>query len=167
MTNLSFALDTMTREMRTGYNYYCSGRSNYSAGGANNIFKDTNDHEAEVLARTNDCSSGRGSGENLQGVSFYEGGDSLTGASARRIQYFYDSTGTTKTIKRRVGNQPAQSIVSSGLNITDANFYVSGTATTSDAVQPTITVYIEAQEVDDPGKTYYLETTVTQRSLDL
>ncbi len=83
--------------------------------------------------------------------------------------YYYDAD--AKTLMRRVGNQEAQSIVSSGLVIQNAEFFVTGTSrqeTTNDAEQPTVTLYIEAQEKDDTtAKTYYLSTTVTQRTLDL
>lgn len=171
MTNLAFALDTMTREMRTGFNYYCESRPNYSAGGPSNIFDDANDHEGVVGDSTADCATGRSNPSwQLQGVSFYEGGDSLTGSSGdRRILYFYDSA--AKSIFRRVGNDDAQSIVSSGLVIQQAEFFVTGSdplISTNNFEQPTITLYIEAQEKDDPTlKSYYLNTTVTQRTLDL
>ncbi len=170
MTNLAFALDTMTREMRTGYNYYCDSQPNYSAGGPNNIFDDANDHESLLGTNTADCATGRPTGRQLQGVSFYEGGDSLTGATgARRILYFFDED--ANTIYRRVGNDPKQAIVSSGLVVQDAQFYVTGSnplSVGSDTEQPSITIYIEAQEKDDPtAKTYYLQTTVVQRILDL
>jgi prepilin-type N-terminal cleavage/methylation domain-containing protein len=171
MTNLSFALDTMTREMRTGYNYYCQTESSYSASGSSNIFVDGNNHESFLTNRTQDCPNGRvPSTHTLQGVSFYEGGNSLTGNDGdKRILYFYDSA--EKTIKRRVGNSPAQSIVSSGLVIQNAEFVVTGSSVQSDGddtEQPTVTVYIEAQDKNDPAsKTYHMQTTVTQRSLDL
>jgi prepilin-type N-terminal cleavage/methylation domain-containing protein len=32
MTNLSFALDTMTREMRTGFKYFCDARPGTNSG---------------------------------------------------------------------------------------------------------------------------------------
>lgn len=172
MTNLSFALDTMTREMRTGFNYYCESRANYNAGGPNNIFKNGNDHEGKVMDGKQDCPDGRSPiNDQLQGVSFYEGGDSLTQSSGgRRILYFYDVA--AKTIMRRLGNADAQSIVSSGLVIKNAQFIVTGSsdwvAPGGNLEQPTITIYLEAQEKDDiTAKTYYLQTTVTQRSLDL
>ncbi len=119
---------------------------------------------------TADCATGRPSSRQLQGVSFYEGGDSLTGATgAQRILYFFDDD--AKTIYRRVGNDDKQAIVSSGLVVQDAQFYVTGSnplSVGSNVEQPTITIYIEAQEKDDPtAKTYYLQTTVTQRILDL
>ncbi len=170
MTNLAFALDTMTREMRTGYNYYCDSQPNYASGGPNNIFDDGNNHESILGTNTADCATGRPSSRQLQGVSFYEGGDSLTGATgAQRILYFFDDD--AKTIYRRVGNDDKQAIVSSGLVVQDAQFYVTGSnplSVGSNVEQPTITIYIEAQEKDDPtAKTYYLQTTVTQRILDL
>lgn len=152
MTNLSFALDTMTREIRTGYNYYCTSNT-----------AQINFHE-NIGAAVNDCDSGR-EGNTKQGVSFYEGGKSLTGASsATRIIYYYDAG--TESIYRKIGGDSAQAIVSSGLAITDAQFYVTGT-TLGDTEQPTVTIYLEAQDVNDDSKTYYLQTTVTQRILDI
>ncbi len=171
MTNLSFALDTMTREIRTGTNIYCVTRANYSELGSDNEFDDSNNPESTIDDDVADCSTGRyPSNHQLQGVSFYEGGNSITGSfGARRIMYYYDAD--AKTLMRRVGNQEAQSIVSSGLVIQNAEFFVTGTSrqeTTNDAEQPTVTLYIEAQEKDDTAaKTYYLSTTVTQRTLDL
>jgi len=171
MTNLAFALDTMTREIRTGYNYYCDSESNYSSSGPNNIFDDSNNHDDLVDTSVGDCASGRSpSNHQLQGISFYEGGDSITSISGgRRILYFYDAT--AKTIMRRVGNDDAQAIVSSGLVVQNAEFFVTGStplSAGSNIEQPTVTIYIEAQDVDDPtAKSYYLQTTVTQRTLDL
>lgn len=162
MTNLAFALDTMTRELRTGYKYYCSQQPLDSL----NIF--SGNHES-VGTATRDCVNGRDISQSIQGVSFYEGGNSLTGGGAKRILYYYDTTTNPKTIMRRVGNGIPQSIISSDLIITDAQFYVSGSnelSSTGDAVQPTITIYIEAQDKDSE-KTYYLQTTVAQRSLDI
>ena len=147
MTNLSFALDTMTREIRTGYNYYCTTSDTNPSG-----------------ETKNDCLGARNTTK--LGVSFYEGGNSLTGSSvgATRILYYYDEL--DKSIYRRIGDDPAQAIVSSGLAITDAQFYVTGT-TAGDDEQPTVTIYLEAQDVNDDSKTYYLQTTVTQRILDI
>jgi prepilin-type N-terminal cleavage/methylation domain-containing protein len=170
MTNLSFALDTMTREMRTGYNFYCGQSSDNS--GSNNFFNDARNHD-DILDENDlaDCPGGRNpAAHQFQGVSFFEGGNSITAsAGARRILYFYDAD--AKTIMRRVGNEDSQSIVSSGLVIQNAEFFVTGTSrleTSDDTEQPTVTLYIEAQEKDDPtAKTYYLSTTVTQRTLDL
>ena len=170
MTNLAFALDTMTREIRTGYNYYCDSEPNNSSSWPNNISDDAKNHDDLVGTTVVDCSAGGPSNHQLQGISFYEGGDSSTSSSGgRRILYFYDAT--AKTIMRRVGNDDAQSIVSSGLVVQNAEFFVTGSSplsSGSNIEQPTVTIYIEAQDVDDPtAKSYYLQTTVTQRTLDL
>jgi prepilin-type N-terminal cleavage/methylation domain-containing protein len=98
MTNLSFALDSMTREIRVGTEYYCNSRSDYSAGGSANIFDgniptnptDGNDLDGILGDDTNDCEDGLGnSGHKLQGVAFNEGGDSITQAANKRILYFF------------------------------------------------------------------------------
>ncbi len=166
MTNLAFALDSMTREIRTGYNLYCDSFADY--GGATNFMSDSVDHEAELADRVRDCASGRTGGNDLQGVSFYEGGKSIIGsAAANRIAYFYDADAAT--IKRRVGNAAAQSIISSGLRILNAEFHVTGAAdlrNDGDFEQPTVTIYIRAEDVNG-GKTYDVQTTVVQRIFDL
>jgi prepilin-type N-terminal cleavage/methylation domain-containing protein len=170
MTNLAFAMDSMTREMRTGYNYFCETRPNYASGGPNNIFEDSNDSEDVIGTDMADCTTGRVSGEQLQGVSFYEGGESVTKSTAERVLYFYDAD--TQKLMRRVGNGDAESIVSSGILITNARFYVTGSQKMSDGgtnfEQPTITIYLEAKEKDvATSKVYHLQTTVTQRTLDI
>jgi len=58
MTNLSFALDSMTREIRTGTNYYCASRPNYSSGGVEAIFDD-GDSQESLGQNTNDCPTGQ------------------------------------------------------------------------------------------------------------
>lgn len=150
MTNLSFALDTMTREIRTGYSYFCTS-----------VASELSNHEDLDDTDVKDCPDG--STASKQGISFYEGGNSLTD-TANRILYYYDAT--LESIYRQIGDGDAQAIVSSGLAITDAQFYVTGTDT-DDTEQPTVTIYLEAQDVNDDGKTYYLQTTVTQRILDI
>jgi prepilin-type N-terminal cleavage/methylation domain-containing protein len=166
MTNLSFALDSMTREIRTGYNYYCdSAYSAEATGGPNNFFNNANSQEDILGTNTRDCST-IPNGRRVYGLSFYEGGNSVVGATNHRILYYYDEG--SMTIKRRVGDNDAQSIISSGLEITDAEFTVTGTSPQSsgDNIQPTVTVSIEAREVEQE-KVYRLQTTVTQRILDL
>jgi prepilin-type N-terminal cleavage/methylation domain-containing protein len=173
MTNLSFALDSMTREMRTGSFYYCASRPQYNSGGAQAIF-DASDSQEGIGTNVRDCATGNSSNQNLQGVSFIEGGDSISGSS-NRILYFYD--GTTGPdggkILRRVGDGPPQSVTSSGIFVTAAEFFVTGSRPQSAGGalandQPTVTIVIEAKEADNPAaKTYQIQTTVTQRSLDI
>jgi prepilin-type N-terminal cleavage/methylation domain-containing protein len=162
MTNLSFALDTMTREIRTGLNYYCAD----SSGGDNFVFTNNNNHEV-LASSTKDCVNGRMGSK--QGISFFEGGSSLSQGSDRRILYYYDAD--LRTILRKLGNVDSESIVSSGLIIEDVQFYVTGSNKLKDGGdtdQPTVTVYIVATEKEDAdSKRYYLQTTITQRILDL
>tara|TARA_B100000508_G_scaffold141011_1_gene145045 strand:+ start:9985 stop:10653 length:669 start_codon:yes stop_codon:yes gene_type:complete len=168
MTNLSFAVDSMAREIRTGTQYFCDSRPNKNAGAAGEkIFRD-----GDVLNSTSvqDCPNGNDSDRDYHGISFVEGGRSITGTDNTRIVYFYDAT--DGKIYRRISGQAAQSIVSSGAYITNAEFYVTDSAPLSDGVgehdQPSVTIFIEAMDSNDPtNKTYQLQTTITQRALDI
>lgn len=179
MSNLAFAMDSMTREMRTGYSYYCDSQPNDNSG-SKKIFKEigtgSTDHDNLGDTTTKHCPWGRSNiNHNLQGVSFMESGDSITQTSANRILYYYvknlSGLPNEGKIMRRVGNNVAQSIIPSNLVITEAQFYVTGSdpqsVVSTDVEQPTVTIYIEAQEISNPGKTYQLQTTVTQRILDI
>ena len=165
MTNLSFALDSMTREIRTGTRYYCT--SSVSNSG---IFNNGNSLEA-LSDQTQDCANGLPTGHRYRGVAFLEAGESITGSSASRILYYYDEN--EGQLFRRVGNNPAQSIVSSGISIEEAQFFVTGSASvddTNDVFQPTVTIQIQAIDLNDTSTNppvYYLQTTVTQRTLDI
>ena len=89
--NLAFALDSMTREIRTGTQYYCHSSNSTISSGDDRIFNDSNDLDS-VLADTDtqDCSGGRSpDSHEFQGVAFIEGGNSITGASADRILYYF------------------------------------------------------------------------------
>lgn len=175
MSNLAFAMDSMTREMRTGYSYACVSTNSLvaSVGSFGKIFRSTdNDHDnmddtVSPGDATMDCSTA--SSQKFRGVSIIESGDSITGSSYKRIMYYYDDD--AKTIMRRVGNNDAQSVVPSELFITNAKFYVTGSESLdkngTNVEQPTITIYLEAQEINNPSKTYQLQTSVTQRILDI
>jgi len=208
MTNLSFALDSMTREIRTGTNYYCASRPNFTSGGTQQIFRDGDTIDPSA---TRDCEDGNdydlsGNNNSLQGVAFVEGGQSITGAANTKILYFYDSN--EQNIFRRISGRAAQPLLSSDITVSYAEFYVSGAAKeipdwndgnwlsppflcslwdgpffpypgppycppsmatafdeAPDTTQPTVTIYIEA--AGPTGEVYKLQTTVTQRALDL
>ncbi len=178
MSNLSFAVDSMAREMRMGFNYFCASAASVSDGvdvdgQSRRIFAANNDHHELVGSRRRNCASGRGSNP-VHGISFYEQGDDVTGPTANRILYFYDAT--THKIYRRVGNGVPESITSDSIRIVDANFHATNTVGglfppgPFDQGQPMVTIFIAAESNDDPQtprKQYYLQTTVTQRRLDL
>lgn len=173
MTNLAFAVDSMTREIRAGGAYFCDSRPNQSAahpGGISNMFNDSTDQDVAIGDETLDCANGNQNGQRYHGLSFQEGGDSITGAAERILYFFDDDTGQ---LYRRVGGDPAESIVSSGIYIEEAEFFVTGSTPlpnggSGSLVQPTVTLFIEARESDDAsGKPFYMETTITKRQLDI
>ena len=179
MTNLSFAVDSMTREMRTGFNYYCAtGAASNTApfGGAQHETAEGLVVDAgQTSALRRDCETGRGTNR-MHGVSFFESGDSVTGTGALRILYFYDAT--EQMVYRRIGNGNPEPIVSEGIDITAADFFVwdsspllaDTTLSDNDADQPSITLYLTAESVDDTDatpKSFTIQATVNQRSLDL
>lgn len=177
MTNLSFALDSMTRELRTGSAYFCGSVNSDTAqvaGSGTRIFQtSSNDHYDLDKSYVRDCADGNNSNSNFHGVSFIEGGNSISGVSTnRRIMYYLDNSDSSdKKLMRRVGSDEPQSIISSGLEIINADFFVTGSdlmSSVNDVEQPTVTIYIEARAKNETNpKTYYLQTTITQRILDL
>lgn len=182
MTNLSFALDSMTREIRTGTSYFCASVSNTGAAtpvgpGSVKIFDDNGDLTS-LKKSTADCKNGNADDSNnkIIGITFIEGGESITGAPEKRIVYFFDGTEVTSSNKkghklyRRIDDGPALPITSSGIYIEDAKFYVSGSdpLSSGDVVQPTVTIFIKAKENNSPtAEPYEIQTTVTQRALDI
>ena len=178
MTNLAFALDSMTREIRMGYAYVCAGVNNKSGTTGRMFDDDRTEHGEMDDTQTRDCGSGDNAGDKkFRGVSFVEGGESISGGIANnRVMYYYDSdladANDVRRIMRRVGNDKAESVISSNIDIVDARFYVTGSDTLkkndTNTEQPTVTIQIEAKSVNDvTGKTYYLQTTVAQRTLDI
>ncbi len=171
MTNLSFAVDSMTRELRTGSAYVCDSQDSRSGG--MKMFaltgSDKNRHDALGTSTVQDCLGD--SDDNFHGVSFIEGGNSITGSSDRILYYFDQEDSNDKKLLRRVGNNDPQSILPSNIELIDVNFAVTGTdiqKVTGNSEQPTVTIYMEARAKDDPNaKIYGLQTSVTQRILDL
>lgn len=157
LNDLTIAIDSMTREIRTGYNYYCnSGR-----------------RTVEATADVRNCAAG------ADYVSIVEAGDSLTqGSGSQRIGYYYDST--AEAIMRRVGDGDGDAntnededwvaITSPNVRITNVEFVVVDTdAFPSNLTQPSVSVFIEGEagtlaEVDS---TFVIQTSITQRPLDI
>ncbi|MCU0678796.1 MAG: prepilin-type N-terminal cleavage/methylation domain-containing protein [Candidatus Pacebacteria bacterium] len=151
LTALSFALDSMTREIRTGSEYYCGSVSQVTGAGV----------YGSPTAVQN-CTGGN------VGLSFREAGESITGGNDdSRIAYYFENN----RLWRKVGSQSAQEIVTNDVEITEGRFIVTGATplgTGTDIVQPTVTILIEARaSSSDATKTFTLQSTVTQRALDL
>ncbi|MBY0309952.1 type II secretion system GspH family protein [Patescibacteria group bacterium] len=171
-TNLAFALDSMTREIRTGSNFYCATGTGtpFDNGAHEHLSGGVIDAGVGSSLLRRDCPDGR-NGESLHGISFFEGGNSITtDPGVRRILYYFDLT--AGTIYRRVGDERPEQIISNTIEIVDADIYVTDTnimlATPADTKQPTVTIHIEARDRSEPSsETYLMQTTVTQRSLDI
>jgi prepilin-type N-terminal cleavage/methylation domain-containing protein len=166
MTTLTFAMDSMTREIRTGRAYYCVSSDATTGTIFGNVDQDTLDIN-DVL----DCVKGNETNQAYHGLSFIEGGDSVTDGDLR-ILYYFDQSGPENRLMRRIGNDVAESIVSDGIVLSRVDFIVTGTTPLSDpsddVEQPTVTIIIEATESGSlTDKPFVLQTTVTQRELDL
>lgn len=161
ISNIGFAFDMMSRDIRTGIDYYCVTfpPGNPSAGISPNAdFNTVNNFSREQ----EDCTDGKGSigDPNLRhGVSFVEP-TSIIDGNLVRIAYYYDRY--QETIMRSIGSSPPQSIISSQLRVVDADFIVTGE---SSGVQPSVTIFLQVES--DDGQVYDLQTTVTQRLLDI
>lgn len=147
MTNITFALDSIAREVRTGSSFHCS------YGGS-----DVDEFE------TQDCVNGGY-------LSLVEGGSSLTGGSSdSRIYYRYNSS--DMTADRRVGtNGTWFPLTSADVTVTDMSFYVynSDTGVDGDDKQAYVTIYIagHAGELETVDSSFAVQTTVAKRILDI
>lgn len=144
MTNLSFAIDSMTRNIRTGKDYYCDGAS--SLGNPLKSLK-------------NDCS-----GET--GIVFTPGFENNKRMAYRHngtaIQQRKDTGGVADSWVDITSTLPPAAV-----QITRLQFTVEGSSN-GDTNQPKITMFIEGQ-VDNgltsPSK-FKIQSNVTQRVLD-
>lgn len=152
VSNIQFALDSMSREIRTGTSYYCATSAPSSPRGG--------------YTDVADCSKG-------SFLSIIEGGKSLTGSSEyanRRIEYRYNAS--DRSIERRIRNSSWVRMTNPTISINAMYFNVSGTApksSGSNASQPNVTIFISGtvSGVGETSSTFMLQTTVTQRVLDI
>ncbi len=172
MTNLSFALDSMTREIRMGSNYYCKQSGVETIPGLS-------DGLPVLTSGTQDCTDS----QNNLSFSFLEGGTSLTSDPSRcpngsnRIAYRFNPD--ESSIERRIcdgdgvaGNNEEDDwhrITSPEVSINNAQFTVSG-SDSSDALPPTLTIFIVGEVLSNKQKLatdFAVQTTVTQQLLDI
>lgn len=155
INNLSFALDAMTRQIRTGYDYRC---------GATQASITTGTAPGTVQSGTVDCADGG------QAIAFT---DTRTGA---RVAYAYNPT--SQTIQRKIdlgasrGNW--EDMTGSNLRISEMEFVVRGAPAyappgVTDRNQPTVTIYITAEVGDTAGlgAQFDIQTSLTQRALQI
>ena len=156
LTQLSFMLDTMTRDIRTGYNYRCTNSSSNS-----DLRLDNN------LVDGLDCLSGGSA------LAFTESGGSLTtelGADTARVAYRLDTD--LNRIERGVWNSGSidwAPVTPVEINIEQLTFYVTDTARGTDYKPPAVTIVIAGNLPSDVGddNEFAIQTTVVQRLLDL
>lgn len=140
-SNLNFTLDSMTRTIRTGFDYYCSNADAFGAG--------TGGGGGAVQ----DCLTG---GTRLA-LKDHLGND---------IVYSYDFT--DHSILRSINGGAAVSFTAPEIYVTSTLFIVTG-STPGDGVQPTVTLMIQSSAGDKTSTDtkFNVQTTVTQRILDL
>lgn len=151
INSVTFALDSMSREIRTASGYGCRQSNNPPA--------------PDNVSFTADCTSG---GNYL---TIIESGDSLTaGLTDARISYYYDDTyyGTYGALLRRLSDEAWYPLTPETVRITDMEFIVTG-STAGNALQPTVTIFVEGEagELNNVSSTFSMQTSVTQRLIDL
>ena len=155
VTNMSFALDSMTREIRTGYFYQCENSSANLQKVSGPIYQD--------------CSNGEAN------FAFTESGGSLTGdLDSNRIGYRLNGN----SIERRLGNPSSNGvdwrpITAPEVIVETLEFVVTDSQPYSDGFinkkSPTVTIFVSgtAGEIAGLDSSFNLQTTVTQQILDI
>ena len=140
MTNLTFALDSMTREIRTGYDHYC--RKN----------DDLNEPPTPLETGPLDCT---GSNYDTE-IAFNRGRDNI------RVGYRLHNG----EIQQRVGDEPWLSLTSPNLVVTRLDLQSIGSIP-GDTEQPTSILYVEGyiNNTEDTDTDFKLQTRITQRIL--
>jgi len=136
--NLNFALDTMARSISTGYDYYC-GSGTVGNGWSSGSTRDCLANEASQWLR-------------------------FTNDDGETVTYYAQSSALW-----RIKDGNTQRLTAPEITVNAVGFYVTGTARGGDTVQPTVTIMIQATAGSDAStdSTFNVETTVTQRILDL
>lgn len=140
------SLDNMTREIRTGNYYNCQGAGYFNNNNQNSLAKNTNN-----------CSTG------ATGLSVVD----TRSSTGNRIGYYF----ANDSLWRKKGNQTAEKLLPNDvlLDVSASRIYVTGAETLtagSNVEQPTVTIVmvLKATEETEP---LTLQTTITQRSLDI
>lgn len=153
MTNIQYALDGITREIRTGTDFYCGSVASLPVSG-NSV---------------SNCPAGG------TAISFNEGGQSLTeNASSRRIALRLSDG----ELQRRLGDGDGDSntneeedwepLTSPNVQIDTLKLFVTGTAK-GEGEAPTVTLYIKgnAGAQDGTESEFNIQTTIVQQLFDI
>ncbi len=147
INNVAFVVDSMVRDIRTGFYYQCTASS-----GSLNLTTNTQ--------ATANCPTGAGN------FAFTETGASLTGVEGGRIGYRFNAA--DGSIERNVRNTGWRRITAPDVVIDTFDFVVTGAAA-SDDISPVVTIFISGQagEITGIDSAFELQTTITQQSLDI
>lgn len=142
--NLSAAVESITRGIKTGHSYHCQ----ISAPVSN----------AETPG---DCSGG-GS------LIAFEKQDGARGNAADQIVYYYDAAGK-RILRSQNGGATYLPVTAPSVSIDYVRFFVVGTALDPDMVQPRVTVVIRGSAgIDLRARSFFnVQTTVSQRRPDI
>ncbi len=178
MSNLSFALDSMTREIRTGTDYQCVGANNPTSP-PGQVFDGTTDLDniSPDSFGWGDCPLGnQDSSTRFRGILFTEAGNSIT-QDGDKILYFFDRDGDDAAdispgLYRRIGDEPRVKITAPEIFVHDAVFYVNGVdqwRSDDDTVQPSVSIVLKVSGDENTPEDEWdvVQTTVSQRTLDL
>lgn len=146
INNLNFALDSMSRSIRTGSNYHCD-----SSG---------------TLTSPQNC---------VASATYltYKTAGGIVGGALSNAQITYclgtgsacDPAGTT--LLRKVNNGSFSAVTSNEVKLTSVSFYVTG-APLNDNIQPKVTILLAGVVVisGTASTTFNLQTSITQRLYD-
>jgi prepilin-type N-terminal cleavage/methylation domain-containing protein len=158
MTNLSFVLDSMTRNIRTGRDFYCG--ENFPSG--------KNPH---YYPNPNDCDDGGSEGRENGFIVFTPGFESNVRMAYRlengAIQQWVDDSGSTNdTWMDITSNKPPAEV-----EITDFDLSVQGSQHAigvGDDEQPQISILLKGDVKNglSEATTFNIQSTVTQRVLN-
>ncbi len=146
--NVAFGLDSITRNIRTGYEYFCPADN------------DPKPESNPVRPETLDCSTAK------SGFEF------TTSDGLHRVAYKHENTADYKGIIRKIDNGGWVRLTAPEAVITEVSFFVTGSSPLSapgaDKVQPTVTIVVKGQAGVDAStaSNFDIQTTATQRQLD-
>lgn len=146
INNLSFAVDVMTRQLRTGTDFHCDNNQAAIVSGSS------------LKSGVNDCTNGGSA------IAFT---DTRTG---QRIGFALAHPNGT-SIQRRIDGMNGNAwldMTGGNITITNLDFVVTG-SDGNDDLQPSVTLFIEATvgDVTGLGSQFQIQTTVVQRKLDI
>ncbi|MEK7586017.1 MAG: type II secretion system protein [Patescibacteria group bacterium] len=140
MDNVSFAMESMTRSLRMGTNYTCG--NTVSLDGSS----------------PTDCPSGAGA------VAFvpYSG----LGVLPRTVAYKLNQRADNTFALQRC-NPTCLDMVSSDVNVDYLKFFLNGSSSTLDTIQPSISILIRGTvTIKGQGTVFAIQTSVSQRSAE-